>query len=146
MADYLKTVIGAVILISFLVSVLPKEGTGKYAHFAAGLLVLAVVLLPLFRLTARWDVTLSEIPTKSIKTSESTYLMDEFEKNLSFKISEKMKAETGIAFDVTVFAKTDKDGSITGVERVEITPFSNKYAETVSAYVGITVSKVEEKR
>ena len=63
MADYLKMVIAAVICVSLICGILPREGAGKYAGFAAGLIVIAIVVSPLFKLSGSLNLQLSDIET-----------------------------------------------------------------------------------
>ena len=146
MADYLKMVIAAVICVSLVCGVLPKEGAGKYAGFAAGLIVIAIVVSPLFKLSGDWNLHLSDIQTEELAVKGEAYLMDEFEKTLAERIAEKLKTETGFTFDVTVWGETDKDGNVAGITSVEIAPYSAQYAKTAADYIGIAQDRVVEKQ
>lgn len=144
MADYLKMVIAAVICVSLVCGILPREGAGKYAGFAAGLIVIAIVVSPLFKLSGTLNLQLSDIETQELSVKGASYLMDEFEKTLSVRIAEKLKTETGRSFQVTVKGKTDETGEITGVARVGLSPYSADFAKIVAEYIDISQDKVVE--
>lgn len=144
MADYLKMVIAAVICVSLVCGILPREGAGKYAGFAAGLIVIAIVVSPLFKLSGTLNLQLSDIETQKLSVKGASYLMDEFEKTLSVCIAEKLKTETGRSFQVTVEGKTDETGEITGVARVGLSPYSADFAKIVAEYIDISQDKVVE--
>lgn len=144
MADYLKMVIAAVICVSLVCGILPREGAGKYAGFAAGLIVIAIVVSPLFKLSDTLNLQLSDIETQELSVKGASYLMDEFEKTLSVRIAEKLKTETGRSFQVTVEGKTDETGEITGVTRVGLSPYSADFAKIVAEYIDISQDKVVE--
>lgn len=144
MADYLKMVIAAVICVSLVCGILPREGAGKYAGFAAGLIVIAIVVSPLFKLSGTLNLQLSDIETQELSVKGASYLMDEFEKTLSVRIAEKLKTETGRSFQVTVEGKTDETGEITGVTRVGLSPYSTDFAKIVAEYIDISQDKVVE--
>ena len=144
MADYLKMVIAAVICVSLVCGILPREGAGKYAGFAAGLIVIAIVVSPLFKLSGTLNFQLSDIETQELSVKGASYLMDEFEKTLSVRIAEKLKTETGRSFQVTVEGKTDETGESTGVARVGLSPYSADFAKIVAEYIDISQDKVVE--
>ncbi|HBL81840.1 MAG TPA: hypothetical protein DD391_04470 [Clostridiales bacterium] len=144
MADYLKMVIAAVICVSLVCGILPRDGAGKYAGFAAGLIVIAIVVSPLFKLSGTLNLQLSDIETQELSVKGASYLMDEFEKTLSVRIAEKLKTETGRSFQVTVEGKTDETGEITGVARVGLSPYSADFAKIVAEYIDISQDKVVE--
>ena len=144
MADYLKMVIAAVICVSLFCGILPRDGAGKYAGFAAGLIVIAIVVSPLFKLSGTLNLQLSDIETQELSVKGASYLMDEFEKTLSVRIAEKLKTETGRSFQVTVEGKTDETGEITGVARVGLSPYSADFAKIVAEYIDISQDKVVE--
>ena len=144
MADYLKMVIAAVICVSLVCGILPREGAGKYAGFAARLIVIAIVVSPLFKLSGTLNLQLSDIETQKLSVKGASYLMDEFEKTLSVRIAEKLKTETGRSFQVTVEGKTDETGEITGVTRVGLSPYSADFAKIVAEYIDISQDKVVE--
>lgn len=144
MADYLKMVIAAVICVSLVCGILPREGAGKYAGFAAGLIVIAIVVSPLFKLSGTLNLQLSDIETQELSVKGASYLMDKFEKTLSVRIAEKLKTETGRSFQVTVEGKTDETGEITGVTRVGLSPYSADFAKIVAEYIDISQDKVVE--
>ena len=144
MADYLKMVIAAVICVSLVCGILPRDGAGKYAGFAAGLIVIAIVVSPLFKLSGTLNLQLSDIETQELSVKGASYLMGEFEKTLSVRIAEKLKTETGRSFQVTVEGKTDETGEITGVARVGLSPYSADFAKIVAEYIDISQDKVVE--
>lgn len=146
MTGYLKMVIAAVICVSLICGVLPKEGAGKYAWFAAGLIIIAIVVSPLFQLAGEWNPGLSAVETQELELAGESYLMDEFEKTLAQRVKEKLLDDTGMDFEVTVFGKTDNEGNVAGIETVEIAPYSAQYARIVADYIGIAQDRVVEQQ
>lgn len=145
MNDYIRTILSAVIFISIILSILPKENVGKHVNFTVGLITIAIILLPIFNISNNLDLSFSNIKMQALETKETDYLMDEFEKTLSLRVEEKLKNETGISFTVTIHGETDESGAITGVSHAEIMPYSEKYAKIVAEVLGVTVDKVVEK-
>ena len=146
MTGYLKMVIAAVICVSLICGVLPKDGAGKYAGFAAGLIIIAIVVSPLFQLAGEWSPGLSAVETQELELAGESYLMDEFEKTLAQRVKEKLLDDTGMDFEVTVFGKTDSEGNVAGIESVEIAPYSAQYARIVADYIGIAQDRVVEQQ
>lgn len=145
MMEYFKMMIAAVICISLVCGILPKEGAGKYAGFAAGLIIVFIIISPVFKLTSQHDdLHLSELETEELNVEGGSYIMDAFENTLALRIQEKLESETDIRFDVAVTGKADAEGNVIGVELVEIEPFSAQYAQITADYVGIGIDEVVE--
>ncbi len=141
MSGYLKTVIAVVMFVSLISAILPKENAGKYVTFVSGLIVTAVLISPVFKIFESTNFLFSDINTKELKLGEVNYIMEEFEKNLAEKIQNELNSDT----EVTVYAKTDKNGEITGIDKVEIYPYSENDAEKISELLSIEKNRVVEK-
>lgn len=140
MSGYFKTVIAAVMFVSLVGAVLPKENAGKYVAFVSGLIVTAILISPVFKILDSVNFSLNDVNTKELKLGEVNYIMEEFEKNLAEKVEQELNDET----KVTVYAKTDKNGEITGIEKVEIYPYSESAAQKVSELLDIEKNMVVE--
>ena len=141
MSEYLKTVIAVVMFVSLVGAILPKENAGKYVPFVSGLVITAVLLSPIFKIFKNDAFSLSEIRTENLNARGTNYIMEEFEKTLAQKIEDELSFNT----EVTVYSETNKNGEITGIEKVEISPFSEYTKKQVAELLDIDESKVEEK-
>lgn len=138
MSQYLKTVVMAVIGVSTLSVFFPEDSFGKYTNILSGFIVMAVLLTPILRDDVDF---VSELPqTEELNISSGRYIMEEFEKELSGRIAEKLESETGEKFLVTVYA--DTEGEMINIKKVEITPYSERYAHIVSRYAGLEEGKI----
>lgn len=144
MSESIRTVLATVFCVSLLCGILPKEGAGKYAGFAAGLVVVTVILSPLFSLADLRPVSFSGIRTEELEVKSARYIMDAFEKNLAERVKTALYEKTGEEFAVTVWAQTDEDGGVTGVSQAEISPYSAAYAAFVAELLGISENRVVE--
>ncbi len=144
MTAYLKSVIAVVFCASLLCSLFPKESVGKFASFAAGLVVMTVVLLPLIRLSKGLAVQFSDIPVEELSVRGEDYLEDEFEKTVASRLGELLKEKTGQTFRVSVRAETDKNGDVCGLDLVEIAPYRAEYALILATELNIAKHKVVE--
>ncbi len=141
MSEYLKTVITSVLAISTLSVFFPEDSFGKYANLLSGIIVMSILLTPVLN---TGDTFFQEIPkTEEIVISENRYLMEEFEKQLSRKVEEKLADDFRINFSATVYAMSD--GENVEISKVEITPFSKEYRETVAEYLAIEEDKITER-
>lgn len=141
MSGYLKTVIAVVMFVSLVGAILPKENAGKYVTFVSGLIVTAVLISPAFKILDGFSFSADSLSTKELKLSEVNYIMEEFEKNLAEKIQKQLNDDTS----VIVYAETDKNGEITGVEKVEIYPYSETSAQKIASLLQIDKNRVVEK-
>ncbi len=141
MSGYLRTVIAVVMFVSLMNGILPKENAGKYVSFVSGLIITVVLLSPIFSIFKDESFSLSGIETEILNTEGTNYLMGEFEKNLAQRIESELSGKT----KVTVYSETNENGEITGVEKVEISPYTEKIADEISNLLSIDKSKVEEK-
>lgn len=142
MSQYFKTVVSVVLAVSAMSFLFPKDSFGKYANLLSGLVVMAVILMPVIDMDEK-IVTLENIEVRKLETDSNRYLMDEFEKELSQRICSKLKEETGIDFSVVVYA--EEDGGTVEIQEVEINPYKETYARMVSDYLGIEEDKITSK-
>lgn len=145
-ASRFKMMIAAVICVSLICGILPKEGAGKYAGFAAGLVVVAVIISSFCKLSDEQKLPLADLSIETLTFRGETYLTEEFEKTLAERIAEKLKTETGFTFDVAVLAEVKQDANAIHTTSVEIAPYSAQYARLVADYIGIAQDRVVEKR
>lgn len=142
MGEYLKTILTVVIAVGIITTIAPKGAMSGYSKMLSGVVVMAVILAPVLKLEDyRPDTFTPDI--KEIGIQSNTYLMEEYEKELSKNIKNHLKEETGIEFEVLVFA--DKNDEIIEIKQVEISPFSSKYAKIITDYTGIDERRIVEK-
>ena len=138
MSEYLKTVITSVLAISTLSVFFSEDSFGKYANLLSGIIVMSILLTPVLNTDGAF---LQEFPqTEKMEIGENRYLMEEFEKQLSQKVEEKLATITGTQFSATVYAVSD--GENVEINKVEIVPFSEDYAKIVAEYLGIKEEKI----
>ncbi len=132
MTQYLKTVITAVVSVSVLTTLLPKDGFSKYVNILASILVMTVVIAPVFKLSPE----LRQLDTEELKIVKTDYVSAEFEKNLEEKIKTEMKSKTNIEFTVEVDATTEE------IKSIKIFPYSQEYAKALAQFTGVGEDKV----
>lgn len=136
MTQYLKTVVTAVVAVSVITTLLPKDGFSKYVNLLASILVMTVVISPVFKWTP--EITNADVITMNIE-SPDYYLETEFQKNLAEKIKHELKNRTGKEFIVEVDATTDE------IKTVKISPYNDAYAHIVTEFLSVGKDKVIEK-
>lgn len=146
MTEYLKTVIATVVCVSLICGILPKEGAEKYVGFAVSIIVAVIVVTPFFDFLDKNQFSLSDINAEELAVNGAAYLKGEFESVIAEQISEKLKDETGLPFDVAVRVKINEDNSFTEITSVAIAPYSEQYAKAVADYMEIEQNAVVEKQ
>ena len=131
MSEYLKTVVASVFAVGLISVLFPKDNFGKYTGILAGIIVMSILLLPLFNIG------------ETLEFNTNSYIMDEFEKELSENIKQKLKNDTDIDFSVTVYA--EKKDEIIEINQIEIAPYSKEYALIVSEYLGVDEGRIVQK-
>ncbi len=132
MSDYLKTVVTAVVAVSVITSLIPKDGFSKYINLLASIIVMAVVITPVFKFTPQ----MAEFNPEELELQHADFVADEFEKNLAEKIKTELYARTGTDFVVEVQATTDE------IKSVRISPYSREYAHIVEEFIGVGEDRV----
>lgn len=136
MTQYLKTVVTAVVAVSVITNLLPKDGFSKYVNLLASILVITVVITPMFKWSP--DITNTDIITMNTE-SPDYYVETEFQKNLAKKIRQELQDKTGKEFIVEVDATTDE------IKTVKISPYNDAYAHIVTEFLSVGKDKVIEK-
>ncbi len=132
MSDYLKTVVIAVVAVSVITSLIPKDGFSKYINLLASIIVMAVVVTPVFEFTPK----MAELNPEELQLQHSDYVADEFEKKLAEKIKSELYTKTGKNFTVEVEATTDE------IKSVRILPYNSEYARIVEEFIGVGEDRV----
>ncbi len=132
MSDYLKTVVTAVVAVSVITSLIPKDGFSKYINLLASIIVMAVVITPMFKFTPQ----MTEFNPEELELQQADFVADEFEKNLAEKIRAELYVRTGTDFVVEVQATTDE------IKSVRISPYSREYAHIVEEFIGVGEDRV----
>lgn len=135
MTQYLKTVVTAVIAVSVITSLLPKDGFSKYINLLSSIIILAVLCIPILE----FQPQITGFDVQELEIESNTYLQDEFARQLAEKIKAELKAKTNLNFQVEIYATTEE------IHEIKIGPFSPEYAKIVADYVGIEEGKVREK-
>ncbi len=142
MAEYVETVVGILLCVGLCSHLLPEDGNGKCAQFAAGLLVLYVVCSPLLHI-GRWEIQTETFSEQTLSFAEADYVADTFEKLLAERVKEQLSLEQMGDFLVEAEAEQE-NGQITGVAEIFISPYTQEVATYISSYLGIDVEKVVE--
>lgn len=142
MSEYLKTVVAVVLVIGMISVFFSKDTISKYVEILSGIIVMAVLVFPLINLE-RHNIDFEILDIETLELSTNSYIMDEFEKELSENIKRKLKNETDINFSVDVYAEKDED--IIEINKIEIAPFSKEYAVIISEYLGISEGRIMQK-
>lgn len=135
MTEYLKTVVTAVVAVSVITTLLPKDGFSKYVNLLASILVMTVVIAPIFKISPE----IAELDTESLQIEKTDYISEEFEKNLAEKIKSELRAKTNTEVTVEV------DATYEEIRSVKIFPYSQEYAEITAQFTGVGEDKVIEK-
>ena len=136
MTQYLKTVVTAVVAVSVITTLLPKDGFSKYVNLLASILVMTIIISPVFKWTP--EITNADVITMNLESADY-YLETEFQKNLAKKIRQELQDKTGKEFIVEVDATTDE------IKTVKISPYNDAYAHIVTEFLSVGKDKVIEK-
>ncbi len=136
MTQYIKTVVTAVVAVSVITTLLPKDGFSKYVNMLASILVMTVVISPVFKWSP--EITSADIITLDMESPEY-YVETEFQKNLAKKIKQELRDKTGKEFIVEVDATTEE------IKTVRISPYNDVYARIVTEFLSVGKDKVIEK-
>ena len=123
MKAYIISVAGAAVL-SAVINMLSPERWGKYIGVLTGLVVAAAIVRPVLSIIDK-DV-LSDIQIETGTTAETgmdvfySELRAELESRVSGDIKERLLREFGTDSEVSVAAATEKDGRISGIDRITI--------------------------
>ena len=142
MEQYVETVVGILLCVGLCSHILPEGGNGKCAKFAAGLLVLYAVCSPLLHID-RWNVETEAFSEQSLSFTETDYIEETFEKILAERVMEDLSVNRKEDVLVRVEAER-KNGQITGVSKVFLSPYTQEVAAYISRYLGIDAKKVVE--
>lgn len=132
MTHYLKTIVTVVVGVSAIMTLLPKDGFSKYVNLLSGILVMAVVIMPVFNL----EFEIEEFDTEAMEYIDTDYVAEEFRKNLAEKIKTELRTKTGIEFFVEVYATTEE------IEYIKISPYNEEYAQIAAQFTGVGEDKV----
>ena len=139
MSDYITTVVKAVISVGIITSLFSKNSLSKYINLISGIVVMAVVILPIFKISpVPMEFSFTELEIK-----KSTYLNDEFERVLEERIKEEIKKKTSAEIEVDVEASADAEPKI---EKISIRPYEEEYAKIIKEYLntGENGAKIDE--
>lgn len=136
MTQYLKTVVTAVVAVSVITTLLPKDGFSKYVNLLASILVMTVVISPVFKWSP--EITNTDIITLDMESAEY-YVETEFQINLAEKIKQELQDKTGKEFLVEV------DATIDEIKTVKISPYNDVYARIVMEFLSVGKDQVIEK-
>jgi stage III sporulation protein AF len=135
MTQYLKTVVTAVVAVSVITTLLPKDGFSKYVNLLTSILVMTIVISPVLKWTP--EISNADIITMDIE-SQDDYVETEFKKNLAEKIKQELRDKTGKEFIVEVDATTEE------IKTVKISPYNDVYVRVVTEFLSVGKDKVIE--
>ena len=143
MSGYLKTVLTALICISLLSGLLPKEGMGKNVLFCARILAVLLIVSPLLSLRGIDIEQVLSFDTEEIEMLSADFAADAFCETLQERIKEALQKK-GIRAEVTVFAETDEEGAVVGVSEVNVKPMTEDIKREIASMLEIEETLVQE--
>lgn len=146
MKSYIIMVVGASLL-SMFADMFSPENWRKYMKIATGLIILAVLLTPLFKLK---DVDLfsgfsaDEAITAQDAAPPVSQVEEQLRENVERDAAERIASEFGCDATVTAEIDTTDDGKIKGVRRLYVHTDKNeiKIQKRLAEVYGITESEV----
>ena len=142
MAEYLKTVVSAVLAVGIISVILPKDSFGKYVNLLAGILVMSVIISPVLNI-GDGEIKFKNLDIETLNFDVNSYIMEEYEKELAENVKDMLKEKTNIDFSVLVHA--DKKDDIIEIKEVKISPFTTEYVSVVSGYLGVDERRITQK-
>lgn len=142
MSEYLKTIVITALVVGMVSTLLPKDSFGKYVNLLAGIIVIAVVISPILDMQNK-DIDFSRIDVYELELSTSSYIMEEYEKELAKKISDFIKEKKNT--ELSVLVRADKKDNIIEIKEIEIAPYNADYAFLISDYLGIDEGRITQK-
>ncbi len=142
MGEYIKTVVSAVLAVGIISVLLPRGGFSEYVNLLSGIIVMAVIVSPIISVRDK-KFELSHIDVEELEFSTNSYIMEEYEKELSKNIKEMLKAKTNIDFSVSV--RADKKEDVIEIKEIEIAPYSAEYIALICDYSGIDEGRITQK-
>lgn len=143
MNGYLKTVLTALICISLLSGLLPKEGAGKSVLFCARILAVLFILSPLLSLRGMDLEEALSFDTEEVEMLSTDFAAEAFCDTLQERIQEALQRK-GLRAEVTVFAETDENGAVVGVSQVNVKPMTEEVRSEIASMLEIEETLVQE--
>ena len=142
--EYLKEYASNIIIISILATIFdilaPDGKSKKYITMVLGLIVMLCVMHP-FKAATDIKKNFFNIPTFEIEEIVSltpkNLIADKFEENLALEIIRKVKEKKNNDINCIVTTERNENGEITGIKKVEITPYNEADADYISSEFGI---------
>lgn len=142
--EYLKEYASNIIIISILATIFdilaPDGKSKKYVTMVLGLIVMLCVMQP-FKAITDVKKNFFNIPTFEMEETDSkapkNLVADKFEENLALEIIRKVKEKQNSDIDCSITTERNENGEITGIKKVEITPYSETDADYISSEFGI---------
>ena len=142
MSEYLKTIVASVFAVGIISVLFSKDGFGKYVGVLSSIIVITIIASPIIN-NSQKNLDFEALDIEELEFNTNSYIMEEFEKELSEKVSDKLKSATGIEFSVTVYAnKTDE---VVEIEKIEIAPYSKEYVTVISEYLEVDERRIVQK-
>lgn len=142
MSEYLKTIVTSVFAVGIISVLFSKDGFGKYVGVLSSIIVITIIASPIIN-NSQKNLDFEALDIEELEFNTNSYIMEEFEKELSEKVSDKLKSATGIEFSVTVYA--NKVDEIVEIEKIEIAPYSKEYVTIVSEYLEVDERRIVQK-
>lgn len=142
MSEYLKTIVASVFAVGIISVLFSKDGFGKYVGVLSSIIVITIIASPIIN-NSQKNLDFEALDIEELEFNTNSYIMEEFEKELSEKVSDKLKSATGIEFSVTVYA--NKVDEIVEIEKIEIAPYSKEYVTIVSEYLEVDERRIVQK-
>lgn len=142
MGEYLKTIVSSVLAVGLISALLPENGFSKYVNILSGIIVMAVIVSPITNSQSK-VYRFDEIDVKNLELNTNSYIMEEYEKELSQNIKIMLKDKTNMEFSVTVYAEKNED--IIEIEKIEISPYTSECSRLISDFFGIDEGRITQR-
>ena len=142
MGEYLKTIVSSVLAVGTISALLPRNEFSKYVNLLSGIIVMTVIVSPIISVGDK-NIEFDRLDIEKLEFNTNSYIMEEYEKELSQNIKSMLKEKTDIDFSVAVIA--DKNDDIIEIKEIQIAPYSSQYAVLISEFLGIDEGRISQK-
>lgn len=142
MEEYLKTVVSTVLAVGIISVIVPKGSFSKYVDILSGAIVMVVIVSP-FISSAGGKISFEQPDIQYLLNDTNSYIMEEYEKELSHDIKKMLKERTNIDFSVSV--RADKHEDTIEINEIQISPYSSEYSALISDFFGVDEGRIIEK-
>ena len=142
MQEYLKTVVASVLAVGIISAIIPQGSFSKYINLLSGVIVMAVIASP-FISSSGGGVLIERPEIEYLLTDTNSYIMEEYEKELSLEIKEMLYEKVGTEISVSV--RADKNEDTIEIKEILLSPYTSEHSKLVSEFTGVDEGRIIEK-